>query len=174
MNIPRATTTLLLTIAILSASVSAQFWPEGTQPSPEQLKAAQEQFSQMLKTVFEESFDKSDVDDSESLDKDEMLEFVLKAYTGQAEAMTERGMPVPQPDEEDLSQMRENAKQRLDEMFKDYDTDGSGDITLEEVLNAMFRDDDSGETEEGENENTSDDADTSASDVSQESATDAQ
>lgn len=174
MNNLRATTTLLLAIAMLAAPVSAQFWPEGTQPSPEQLKEAQEQMNQMLKTVFEESFDKSDADDSDSLDKDEMVEFLLKAYKGQAEAMTERGMPTPQPDEEELSRMRENAKQVMDEAFTDTDTDESGDVTLEEVLTAMFRDDDPGETEEEDPESISDEDDSNGSHDSLESASDTQ
>lgn len=163
--------TLLLSAVVLSTNVSAQF-PQGAQPSPEQMKAMQEQAMKMMIPLIEEAFDNSDANDSDSLDKDEMLEFSVEMYKAQTKMMAEQGMPVPQLSEDELNQMKEDAKQELDEAFDDTDTDQSGDISQEEILKVMFGDAYSGEDEEEESESTTDD--TKDSGDSQESASDAQ
>ena len=163
--------TLLLSALVLSASVSAQF-PQGAQPSPEQIKAMQEQAMKMMMPLIEEAFDNSDADDSDSLDKDEMLEFSVEMYRAQTKMMAEQGMPVPELSEDELNQMKEEAKQELDEAFKETDIDKSGDISQEEILKAMFGDAYSGEDEEDEPESASDD-DAEDSDDSEEPASDA-
>ncbi|MYD81399.1 MAG: hypothetical protein F4X44_12395 [Gammaproteobacteria bacterium] len=163
--------TLLLTAAMLSANVSAQF-PQGAQPSPEQMQAMQEQMMKMMKPLIEEAFDNSDADDSDSLDKDEMLEFSVEMFKAQRKLMAEQGMPVPELSEAELNQMKEEGKEELDEAFKEADADESGDISQEEVFKVIFGDVYSGEEEEEEPESTSDD-DANGSEDSKESASDA-
>ena len=112
----------------------------------------------MMKPAIEEAFDTSDVDDSDSLDKDEMLEFSIEVVKASSKLMAQQGMPVPEPTEDELSQLRELGKEGLDEAFKEADTDESGDVTQEEILKVMFGDVYSGEEEvEEESESTSDD-----------------
>lgn len=165
--------TLFLTALVLSSNVSAQF-PQGAQPSPEQMKAMQEQAMKMMMPVIEEAFDNSDADDSDSLDKDEMLEFGFEMFKARRKMMAEQGMPVPDLSEAELNQMKEEGKEGLDEAFKEADTDESGDISQEEVFKVFFGDAYSGEEEEEEEEteSTSDD-DANDSDDSKESASDA-
>lgn len=154
--------TVLLTAIVLSTNVSAQF-PQGVQLSPEQMRAAQEQAMKMMKPAIEEAFDSSDVDDSDSLDKDEMLEFSIEMVKASSKLMAQQGMPVPEPSEAELSQLRERAKEGLDEAFKEADADESGGITQDEVLKVMFGGAYSGEEgveeeeEEEESESSSDD-----------------
>lgn len=162
--------TLLLSAVVLSTNVSAQF-PQGAQPSPEQMKAMQEQAMKMMIPLIEEAFDNSDADDSDALDKDEMLEFSVERYKAQTKMMAEQGMPVPQLSEDELNQMKEEAKQELDEAFKEADTDQSGDISQEEILKVMFGDAYSAEDKEEESESTSDDE--NVSDDTKETASDA-
>lgn len=162
---------LLLTVAVLSANVSAQI-PQGAQPSPEQMKAMQEQAMKMMMPVVEEAFDNSDADDSDSLDKDEMLEFSMEMFKARRKSMAEQGMPVPELSEAELNQMKEEGKEEMDEMFKEADTDESGDISLEEVLKAMFGDLYTGEDKEEEPDSTSDE-DANGPDDSEEPASDA-
>lgn len=171
MRNPLTSATLMLTAVVLSANVSAQF-PQGTQPSPEQMRAMQEQMMKMMKPAIEEAFDNSDVDDSDSLDKDEMVEFSVELVKAQVKLYSERGMQVREPSEDELSELRELAKQELDEGFKDADTDDSGGVTQEELLKAMFADafseeeEDSESSLENEDENGSDDSKESSSGAS--------
>ncbi len=164
--------TLLITVAMLSASVSAQF-PQGAQPSPEQMQAMQEQAMKMMKPLVEEAFDDSDTDDSDSLDKDEMLEFFMEMFKAQAKLMASRGMPVPEPTEDELNQMKEAMEQSLDEEFKNADTDESGDVSKEEVLKSMFGDAYTGEEDEEEDSESTSDDEENGSDDSKEAASDA-
>ena len=126
--------------------------PQGAQQSPEQIEAMQDLAIKVMKRLIEEAFDNSDEDDSDSLDKDELLEFSVEYVKGQVkamtESMTERGLHTLQPSEDDLSQMKEIVKQDLDEAFKRTDSDGSGDISQEEILKAMLENAYSGEEEE--------------------------
>lgn len=164
--------TLLITVAMLSASVSAQF-PQGAQPSPEQMQAMQEQAMKMMKPLIEEAFDNSDADDSDSLDKDEMLEFSVEMFKASTKMYAEQGMPVQELTEDDLSQLREMAKQGLDAEFKRTDTDESGDVSQEEVLKSMFGDAYTGEEDEEEGSESTSDDEENGSDDSKEAASDA-
>ena len=165
--------TLLLSAVVLSTNVSAQF-PQGAQLSPEQMKAAQEQAMKMLKPAVEEAFDSSDVDDSDSLDKDEMLEFGIEMVKASTKLMAQQGMPVQELSEADESQLREMGKQEVDERFKEADTDESGDITQDEILKIMFGDAYSGEEEVEEeeevSESTSDEGENGSDDSEEPSA----
>lgn len=162
---------LLLTVAILAAPVSAQFPSQATQPSPEQMKSMQEEGMELMKPLVEEAFGNSDTDDSDSLNKEELIEFTLEFLKAQTKFMADQGMVVPQPSEAYLSRLREEMEQRLDEAFKRTDTDESGDISLEEVLKALLGDAFSGEDEVEGFEVTSDGYGTGSIDDLQESAT---
>ena len=162
---------LLLTVAILAAPVSAQFPSQATQPSPEQMKSMQEEGIELMKPLIKEVFSNSDTDGSHSLDKDEMIEFTLELLKAQTKFMADQGMLVPQPSEAYLDRLREEIEQRLDEAFKRTDTDESGDISQEEVLEALLGGAFSEEDDVEDFEATSDGYDTSSTVDSQESAT---
>lgn len=119
----------------------------------------------MVKPMVEEAFNTSDADNSGSLDKDEMLEFSVEMFRVQTKAMAERGLQAPQLSEAELSQMKEEMKQGIDEQFNTVDTDESGGISQEEVLKAMFGDVYQGEDAAEEPASTSND-DTNGSDDS--------
>lgn len=171
MNKLLTSATLLFTAVVLSTNVSAQF-PQGAQPSPEQMQAAQEQMMNMMKPLIEEAFDNSDADDSDSLDKDELLEFGVEMYKVQRKLMAEQGMSIPELSEAELNEIKEEGKAELDESFKEADADESGDISQEEVLKVIFGDAYS-EEEEEESESTSNDDDTNSLEDSEESESDA-
>ena len=163
--------TLLLTVAILSVPVSAQFPSQVAQPSPEQMKSMQKEGMELMKPLIEEAFGNSDTDDSDSLNKEELIEFTLELLKAQTKFMADQGMVVPQPSEAYLSRLREEMEQRLDEAFKRTDIDESGDISQEEVLKALSGDAFSGEDEVEDFEVTSDGYGTGSNDDLQESAT---
>lgn len=163
------TATTVLAAVLFCASVSAQVPLQGPPPSPEEIKAMQEQFMKMMKPVVEKSFSESDADDSDSLDKEEMLEFGIAMMKAQAESMANSGMPVPQPTEDELKQIREQMEQRMEEELKRLDTDESGDVSQDEILKSMFGDDYTGDDEEEEPDSTSADDDSDDSGDSEES-----
>ena len=114
--------------------LSTQFPPQGAQPSPEQIEAMQEEGMELMNLLMEEAFEKNDANDSDSLDKDEMLELLVQLYKAQRPITTERGFPVPELSEAQLSQLREEGKKSVNETFEQADTDESGDISKEEFL----------------------------------------
>lgn len=161
---------LLLYLVTFSAPVLAQFPSQGAQPSPVQINVMQEEGLKMMKPLIDEVFSNSDTDNSDSLNKDELIEFTLELYKAQLKFMADRGIVVPHPSETELSRLREEMEQRLDEAFKRNDSDESGDISLEEVLEAMSGGNLSGEDGEEDFEATTDGYDSNSSAASQESA----
>ncbi len=128
---------------------------------------------EVLKPLYEEVFDNSDVDDNDSLDKDELPEFYIELMKAKLAVLVEGGVQVNQPSEAELSEIRKEYEQDIDEEFKRTDTDESGEISLEEILERNFGNADPGEDEEEEPESTSNDDDVNGSDGSKESAQDA-
>ena len=129
---------------------------------------------EVLKPLYEEVFDNSDVDDNDSLDKDELPEFYIELMKAKLAVLVEGGVQVNQPSEAELSEIRKEYEQDIDEEFKRTDTDESGEISLEEILERNFGNADPGEDEEEEEpESTSNDDDVNGSDGSKESAQDA-
>ena len=108
---------LLLTLAILAAPVSAQFPSQATQPSPEQMKSMQEEGMELMNPLIEEAFGNCDTDGSDSLSENELIEFTIELYKAQTKLMADLGMLVPQPSEVGLSRLRQEMEQRLDEAF---------------------------------------------------------
>ena len=145
---------LLLTVAMLSAPVSAQLSPQGAKPSSEQVKVMQEALKE-LKPLYEEAFVNNDVDESDSLDKEELTEFYVALWKAKFKVLVEGGVLADQSFEAELSEMKEKLEQNKDEEFKKTDTDESGDISLGEILKRNFGDAYTGEDEEEEPESTS-------------------
>lgn len=139
---------------MLSAPVSAQLSPQGAKPSSERVKVMQEALKE-LKPMYEEAFVNNDVDESDSLDKEELTEFYVALWKAKFKVLVEGGVLEDQSFEAELSEMKEKLEQNKDEEFKKTDTDESGDISLREILKRNFGDAYTGEDEEEEPQSTS-------------------